>query len=140
MFDYRVHADAESMYNTPPTFSIYIAGLVFKWLLAQGGIKGIAARNEEKAQLLYQAIEDSAGFYSCPVEAPFRSKMNVPFRIHDSALDALFLEQAADRGLVQLKGHRSVGGLRASIYNAMPIDGVKALVNFMHDFASRHPR
>ncbi|GAB2940214.1 3-phosphoserine/phosphohydroxythreonine transaminase [Aquaspirillum soli] len=140
MFDYRVHADAESMYNTPPTFSIYIAGLVFKWLLAQGGIKGIAARNEEKAHLLYQAIEDSAGFYSCPVEAPFRSKMNVPFRIHDSALDALFLEQAADRGLVQLKGHRSVGGLRASIYNAMPIDGVKALVNFMHDFASRHPR
>lgn len=137
MFDLSVHAAAESMFNTPPTYSIYIAGLVFKWLKDQGGVKGIALRNEEKAALLYDAIANSNGFYRCPVDEGFRSKMNVPFCMQDSALDDLFVSEAKDRNLVQLKGHRSVGGLRASIYNAMPIEGVKELVHFMNDFARR---
>ncbi|AVY95330.1 MULTISPECIES: 3-phosphoserine/phosphohydroxythreonine transaminase [Microvirgula] len=135
MFDYRVHADADSMYNTPPTYAIYMAGLVFKWLKAQGGLKGIAARNAEKAALLYQAIDASNGFYRCPVDKPYRSQMNVPFRLPSEALEAQFVESAAAAGLVQLKGHRSVGGMRASIYNAMPLEGVRTLVRFMNDFA-----
>lgn len=135
MFDYRVHADADSMYNTPPTYAIYMAGLVFKWLKAQGGLKGIAVRNAEKAALLYQAIDASNGFYRCPVDKPYRSQMNVPFRLPSEALEAQFVESAAAAGLVQLKGHRSVGGMRASIYNAMPLEGVRTLVRFMNDFA-----
>ncbi|MGE8358264.1 MAG: 3-phosphoserine/phosphohydroxythreonine transaminase, partial [Microvirgula sp.] len=135
MFDYRVHADADSMYNTPPTYAIYMAGLVFKWLKAQGGLKGIAARNAEKAALLYQAIDASNGFYRCPVDKPYRSQMNVPFRLPSEALEAQFVESAAAAGLVQLKGHRSVGGMRASLYNAMPLEGVRTLVRFMNDFA-----
>ena len=135
MFDYRVHADADSMYNTPPTYAIYMAGLVFKWLKAQGGLKGIAARNAEKAALLYQAIDASNGFYRCPVDKPYRSQMNVPFRLPSEALEAQFVESAAAAGLVPLKGHRSVGGMRASIYNAMPLEGVRTLVRFMNDFA-----
>ena len=135
MFDYRVHADADSMYNTPPTYAISMAGLVFKWLKAQGGLKGIAARNAEKAALLYQAIDASNGFYRCPVDKPYRSQMNVPFRLPSEALEAQFVESAAAAGLVQLKGHRSVGGMRASIYNAMPLEGVRTLVRFMNDFA-----
>lgn len=135
MFDYRVHADADSMYNTPPTYAIYMAGLVFKWLKAQGGLKGIAARNAEKAALLYQAIDASNGFYRCPVDKPYRSQMNVPFRLPSEALEVQFVESAAAAGLVQLKGHRSVGGMRASIYNAMPLEGVRTLVRFMNDFA-----
>lgn len=135
MFDYRVHADADSMYNTPPTYAIYMAGLVFRWLKAQGGLKGIAARNAEKAALLYQAIDASNGFYRCPVDKPYRSQMNVPFRLPSEALEAQFVESAAAAGLVQLKGHRSVGGMRASIYNAMPLEGVRTLVRFMNDFA-----
>ncbi|HSC80839.1 MAG TPA: 3-phosphoserine/phosphohydroxythreonine transaminase [Chitinolyticbacter sp.] len=138
MLDYSVHAEADSLYNTPPTFGIYMAGLVFKWLLERGGVAGIEARNIEKAALLYETIDTSAGFYSCPVEKPFRSRMNVPFRLADESLDDAFLEGAKARGLVQLKGHRSVGGMRASIYNAMPLEGVKALCDYMRDFTRSH--
>ena len=138
MYDYRVHADADSMYNTPPTYAIYIAGLVFKWLKQQGGVPGMASRNEEKAGLLYHAIDSSQGFYHCPVETPFRSRMNVPFRLGSPELEAAFLAEADQRNLLQLKGHRSVGGMRASIYNAMPLEGVKTLASFMVDFARRH--
>nr|WP_199065268.1 3-phosphoserine/phosphohydroxythreonine transaminase [Chromobacterium sp. ASV5] len=138
MMNYQVHADADSMYNTPPTYPIYIAGLVFKWLKEQGGVKGMAARNEEKAGLLYHAIESSGGFYHTHIDAPFRSRMNVVFRLKDEALDEVFLLEARKNGLAQLKGHRVVGGMRASIYNAMPIEGVKALAHFMQDFARQH--
>ncbi|TDR71647.1 3-phosphoserine/phosphohydroxythreonine transaminase [Paludibacterium purpuratum] len=138
MLNYRVHADADSMYNTPATFPIYIAGLVLKWIEEQGGIKGIAARNEEKAGLLYHTIDSSGGFYSSHIETPFRSKMNVTFRLRDESLNDSFVSEAKKNGLVQLKGHRVVGGMRASIYNAMPIEGVKSLVHFMQDFARQH--
>jgi phosphoserine aminotransferase len=138
MMNYRIHADADSMYNTPPTFPIYIAGQVFKWLKDQGGIKGINARNEEKAGLLYHAIDSSGGFYISHIEAPFRSKMNVTFSLRDESLNDAFVIDAKKNGLVQIKGHRVVGGMRASIYNAMPIEGVKALINFMLDFARQH--
>ena len=138
MLNYQVHADADSMYNTPATYPVYIAGLVFKWLRELGGIKGMAARNDEKAGLLYHAIESSNGFYYSTVDAPFRSKMNVVFRLKDESLEDTFLSEAKKNGLVQLKGHRAVGGMRASIYNAMPIEGVKALVSFMMDFARQH--
>lgn len=138
MLNYQVHADADSMYNTPATYPVYIAGLVFKWLKELGGIKGMAARNDEKAGLLYHAIESSNGFYYSTVDAPFRSKMNVVFRLKDESLEDTFLSEAKKNGLVQLKGHRAVGGMRASIYNAMPIEGVKALVSFMMDFARQH--
>ena len=141
-FDYRTVSEAGSMYNTPPTWAIYVAGLVFRWLLAQthGALTGLAAvqaRNIEKAGLLYGAI-DRSGFYSNPVEAEARSRMNVPFFLAEPSLEADFLAEARGHGLLQLKGHKSLGGLRASIYNAMPIQGVKALVDFMHDFEMRH--
>ncbi|WP_174874012.1 3-phosphoserine/phosphohydroxythreonine transaminase [Vogesella oryzae] len=138
MLNYQIHADADSMYNTPATYPIYISGLVFKWLKAQGGVKGMQARNDEKAGLLYHAIDSSDGFYYSHIDAPFRSKMNVVFRLKDEALEDTFLSEAKKNGLVQLKGHRSVGGMRASIYNAMPIEGVKSLVHFMLDFARQH--
>ncbi len=136
-FDYKVQADNDSMYNTPPTYAIYVAGLVFKWLKAKGGLAGIEKINVAKAGLLYDLL-DSSEFYRSPVARDDRSRMNVPFTLRDAALDAAFLEQAAQHGLVQLKGHRSVGGMRASIYNAMPLEGVKALVEFMRDFERRH--
>lgn len=138
MLNYQVHADADSMYNTPSTYPIYIAGLVFKWLKEQGGVKGISTRNDEKAGLLYHVIESSQGFYSTHIDAPCRSKMNVVFQMKDSSLDETFLLEAKKNGLVQLKGHRAVGGMRASIYNAMPIEGVKSLANFMMDFARQY--
>ncbi|MDF0605963.1 3-phosphoserine/phosphohydroxythreonine transaminase [Neisseriaceae bacterium TC5R-5] len=138
MLNYQVHADADSMYNTPPTFPLYIAGLVFKWLQEQGGVKGIATRNAEKSGLLNHVIESSAGFYSTHIDAPYRSKMNVVFRLQEEALEEAFLLEARKNGLIQLKGHRAVGGIRASIYNAMPIEGVKSLANFMQDFARQH--
>ncbi|MBM3115430.1 3-phosphoserine/phosphohydroxythreonine transaminase [Jeongeupia naejangsanensis] len=138
MLDYSVHADAESLYNTPPTFGIYVAGLVFKWLLEQGGLAAVEQINIEKAALLYEAIDASNGFYTCPVEKPFRSRMNVPFMLHDDALDDAFLGDAKAAGLLQLKGHRSVGGMRASIYNAMPLEGVQVLTSFMREFARTH--
>ena len=133
VLDYRKMADSGSMLNTPPTFSWYAAGLVFEWLKAQGGIEKMAARNRAKADRLYQAI-DSSDFYSNPVEKKCRSLMNIPFMLADESLNALFLEQAVERGLTSLKGHRSVGGMRASIYNAMPDEGVDALVAFMSEF------
>ncbi|HEX5364492.1 MAG TPA: 3-phosphoserine/phosphohydroxythreonine transaminase [Gallionella sp.] len=138
MLDYQIHADNDSMYNTPPTYGIYMAGLVFQWLKKNGGIAAMEKNNIAKANLLYAAIDASNGFYSCPVNKADRSRMNVPFTLKDAALDSDFLKQAEARGLLQLKGHRSVGGMRASIYNAMPIEGVQALAGFMNEFAKKH--
>lgn len=132
-FDYQTVADNDSMYNTPPTYAIYIAGLVFKWLKAQGGLAAIAEHNRAKAALLYDYL-DSTGFYTAPVARECRSLMNVPFKLKNESLDSAFLKGAEARGMVQLKGHRSVGGMRASIYNAMPLAGVQALVAWMKEF------
>ncbi|MCL4700837.1 MAG: 3-phosphoserine/phosphohydroxythreonine transaminase [Burkholderiaceae bacterium] len=137
MLDYKVQADADSMLNTPPTWAIYIAGLVFQWLKRQGGLGTIERRNIEKAQVLYDYL-DSTQFYRNPVERADRSRMNVPFTLRDAALDAPFLAGAKERRMLQLKGHRSVGGMRASIYNAMPIEGVRALVDYMREFEKRN--
>src|SRR3989338_4142203 len=138
MLDYKTHADAGSMYNTPPTYGIYIAGLVFQWLKKSGGIAAMERANIAKADLLYGSIDASNGFYHCPVNKADRSRMNVPFTLKDAALDGDFLKQAEARGLLQLKGHRSVGGMRASIYNAMPLAGVQAMVDFMNEFSGQH--
>jgi phosphoserine aminotransferase len=137
VLDYAKMAEADSMVNTPPTFSVYLAGLTFKWLLERGGLAAVEKVNVAKAKLLYGYI-DSQDFYSNPVAKEDRSRMNVPFTLRDSKFDAPFLEQAEARGLSQLKGHRSVGGMRASIYNAMPLDGVEALVEFMEEFRKKH--
>lgn len=133
MFDYQVHAAAGSMNNTPPTFAWYMTGLVFKWLKAQGGVEAMAAINARKAARLYAAI-DGSDFYLNPIEPRNRSQMNVPFTLADNSLDALFLAQAEEAGLLNLKGHRSVGGMRASIYNAVPEASVDALIAFMQEF------
>jgi len=137
MFDYRTHAESESMYNTPPTYAWYLAGLVFQWLKGLGGLQAMAAINERKAKALYEAI-DGSDFYANPVDPSCRSWMNVPFTLADPELDAKFLSEATQAGLLTLKGHRSVGGMRASIYNAMPEEGVQALIAFMHDFERRY--
>ncbi|MFT2091149.1 3-phosphoserine/phosphohydroxythreonine transaminase [Paraglaciecola sp. 2405UD69-4] len=134
---YQTIAKFNSMYNTPPTYSWYLAGLVFKWLKAQGGLEKIAAVNTQKAELLYQCIDES-DFYINKVHPDFRSKMNVTFHLPNTDLDGVFLQEAEAEGLVALKGHRKVGGMRASIYNAMPLEGVVALTNFMGDFARRN--
>jgi phosphoserine aminotransferase len=136
-FHWKEQAAADSMVNTPPTYAIYVAGLVFEWLIAQGGLAAVERRNVEKANLLYDTI-DASGFYRSPVRKQDRSRMNVPFRLADEALDGAFLKGAEERGMIQLKGHRSVGGMRASIYNAMPIEGVRALCDYMKDFEKRH--
>ena len=136
VFDYKAQADAGWMLNTPATFSVYIAGLVFKWLKQQGGLAAIEQNNIAKAQLLYDYLDRSA-FFSNPVRKADRSRMNVPFRLKDERLDEEFLKQAKGADMVQLKGHRAVGGMRASIYNAMPFDGVNRLVEFMRDFETR---
>ena len=133
MLDYKTHSENDSMYNTPPTYSWYLAGLVFEWLKEKGGLSAIEKINEEKAGKLYAAIEAS-NFYSSPINENCRSWMNVPFVLADAELDAKFLEEAAKKNLVTLKGHRSVGGMRASIYNAMPAEGIDALVDFMAEF------
>ncbi|NJD23988.1 MAG: 3-phosphoserine/phosphohydroxythreonine transaminase [Betaproteobacteria bacterium] len=138
VMDYSVMAENGSMLNTPPTFAIYIAGLVFQWLKRQGGLAGIAAVNTEKARILYDAIDSSGGFYSNPVDPDCRSAMNVPFVLADPELDTTFLAESKAAGLMALKGHKSVGGMRASIYNAVPLAGVQALVDFMNDFARRN--
>ena len=138
MLDYKTHADNDSMYNTPPTYAIYIAGLVFQMLKRNGGVAAMEKTNIAKAKLLYDAIDASKGFYNCPVALANRSRMNVPFTLKDANLDGDFVKQADARGLLQLKGHRSVGGIRASIYNAMPLAGVQALVDFMHEFATNN--
>jgi phosphoserine aminotransferase len=132
-FEWRTVAANNSMFNTPPTYAIYIAGLVFKWLKRQGGLAAIEARNIEKAKLLYDAI-DTSSFYVNKVECTFRSRMNVPFFLADETRNDAFLAGAKARGLVQLKGHKAVGGMRASIYNAMPEDGVVKLAEFMRKF------
>ena len=136
-FDYKTVADNDSMFNTPPTYAIYIAALVFKWIKDQGGLAAMATHNAAKAALLYDFL-DTTTFYSCPVARDCRSLMNVPFRLKDEKLDEAFLKGAKERGMVQLKGHRSVGGMRASIYNAMPLEGVKTLVAFMKEFEAQH--
>ena len=137
MFDYKTQADADSMYNTPPTYAWYLAGLVFQYVKRKGGLQAMAEINQRKADKLYAAIDDS-GFYRNPVEKSSRSWMNVPFTLADADLDKPFLAEAAQAGLKTLEGHRSVGGMRASIYNAMPEAGVDTLVEFMKDFARRN--
>jgi phosphoserine aminotransferase len=137
MFNYQAHADNGSMLNTPPTFAWYLAGLVFAWLHEQGGLAAMAETNRRKAQRLYAAI-DGSDFYRSPVDAACRSWMNVPFTLANPDLDADFLAQAKVAGLLNLKGHRSVGGMRASIYNAMPEAGVEALIGFMREFERAH--
>jgi phosphoserine aminotransferase len=136
-FDYKTVADNGSMFNTPPTYAIYIAGLVFRWLKAQGGVAAMEARNIAKAELLYGYL-DASGFYSNRVAKEGRSRMNVPFFLHDERLNEAFLAGAREHRLLQLKGHKTVGGMRASLYNAMPLAGVQALVAYMKDFAQRH--
>jgi phosphoserine aminotransferase len=133
MFQYATHSDGGSMYNTPPTYGWYLAGLVFKWLLGKGGLDGMAEINQRKAKALYDTIDGSA-FYANPVSVESRSWMNVPFTLADAELDAKFLQEASAAGLKTLKGHRSVGGMRASIYNAMPEAGVQTLIEFMQEF------
>ncbi len=136
-FDYKQQAEAGSMFNTPPTYAIYIAGLVLKWIKAEGGLVEIEQRNIAKAGLLYDYL-DRSEFFVNPVEPRDRSRMNVPFKLGNEALDEAFLKGAKARGMVQLKGHRVVGGMRASIYNAMPIEGVRQLVEYMREFEARH--
>ncbi len=135
-FEYTIQAANNSMINTPPTYAIYLAGLVFRWIGDQGGLAAVGERNRAKAELLYDCI-DRSGFYRNPIAPADRSLMNVPFHLPDPRLDTEFLEGAKASGLIQLKGHRIVGGMRASIYNAMPIEGVRALVAYMNDFAAR---
>ena len=136
-FDYKVQADNDSMYNTPPTYALYMAGLGFQWLKEFGGLAAMGETNQRKAEKLYAAI-DNSGFYKNPVTKQYRSWMNIPFTLNNAELDADFLASAKAAGLVTLKGHRSVGGMRASIYNAMPEEGVDALISFMQEFAQQH--
>ena len=136
-FDYKQQADNDSMLNTPPTYAVYVAGLVFKWIQSRGGLAAMAEHNRVKAKVLYDYLDGSA-FFSNPVARADRSLMNVPFRLKDESLDDAFLKGALARGMVQLKGHRSVGGMRASIYNAMPVEGVQALVDYMKEFEAQH--
>ncbi len=137
MYDYKAHADNDSMYNTPPTYAVYVAGLVFQWLKRNGGLAGIEKRNIAKAGILYDCL-DSCKVFCCRVAQEDRSRMNVVFTLKDAALDDEFLKGARSRGLVQLKGHRSVGGMRASIYNGMPQEGVQALADYMREFDAKH--
>ncbi|XP_020214573.1 phosphoserine aminotransferase 2, chloroplastic [Cajanus cajan] len=138
MLEYRIHAENHSLYNTPPCYGIYMCGLVFEDLLEQGGLVEVEKKNQKKAEILYSAIDGSNGFYRCPVEKSVRSLMNVPFTLEKSELEGEFIKEAAKENMVQLKGHRSVGGMRASIYNAMPLAGVQKLVSFMKDFQAKH--
>jgi phosphoserine aminotransferase len=137
VFDFKIQADNDSMYNTPPTYGIYIAGLVFQWLKKLGGLDKMEAINIAKSGLLYDYLDQSE-FYHSPVAKDDRSRMNIPFTLKSESLDSAFLKEAEARGLTQLKGHRSVGGMRASVYNAMPMEGVQALVEFMREFEKKH--
>ncbi|MGD8558896.1 MAG: 3-phosphoserine/phosphohydroxythreonine transaminase [Gammaproteobacteria bacterium] len=137
MLDYKTYAESDSMYNTPPTYGWYMAGLVFQWIKDKGGLQAMAEINKRKADKLYAAIDNSS-FYQNPVEKNSRSWMNVPFTLANSDLDETFLKEAKEYGLVTLKGHRSVGGMRASIYNAMPEEGIDVLISFMVDFEKRN--
>lgn len=138
MLDYQSYADTHSLWNTPATFAVYVANLALKWLKGLGGVAAIERRNVEKAALLYDTIDASGGFYSNRVARANRSRMNVPFSLRDESLNPPFLKAAADSGLVQLQGHRTVGGMRASIYNAMPLEGVQSLAAFMKEFQRTH--
>lgn len=138
IFDYRAHAARDSMLNTPPTWNWYLLGLTVRWMLEQGGAAEFARRNAEKAALLYATIDGSGGFYRNEVDPSARSRMNVPFFTCEPALDARFVSEARAAGMLGLKGHKAVGGLRASLYNAMPVEGVQALVDFMRRFQARH--
>jgi phosphoserine aminotransferase len=138
IFRYAEHAANDSMLNTPNTWGWYLAGLTFEWLETQGGLAAMGERNAHKAKTLYDAFENSGGFYRSPVAVNARSRMNVPFTLHDSALDAAFLAESEAAGLLALKGHKAVGGMRASLYNAVPQEAVDVLVNFMRDFAAKH--
>lgn len=138
IFDYRSHARSESMLNTPPTWNWYVLGLTVKWMLDEGGVEEFARRNARKAAMLYEVIDGSGGFYRNEVAPHARSRMNVPFFLREEALDKLFLAESKAAGLLALKGHRALGGMRASIYNAMPEEGVRALAEFMRDFQRRH--
>jgi phosphoserine aminotransferase len=133
MLQYKIHADAQSLYNTPPAYGIYICGKVFKWIKEMGGLAAMKERNEKKAKILYDFLDESKLFKGT-VEKKDRSLMNVPFVTGDADMDAKFVKEAKEAGFENLKGHRSVGGMRASIYNAMPIEGVEALVAFMKKF------
>ncbi|WP_440603970.1 3-phosphoserine/phosphohydroxythreonine transaminase [Bacillus sp. GB_SG_008] len=137
MLNYETYSKHNSLYNTPPSFSIYVTKLVLQWLKAQGGVQAIEKRNHEKAAILYNFLDESSLFTS-PVNATYRSLMNIPFTTSSNERDALFIQEAKKLGFETLKGHRSVGGMRASIYNAMPIEGVQALVDFMHIFEKKH--
>jgi phosphoserine aminotransferase len=136
-FNYKLQAENDSMFNTPPTYAIYIAGLVLKYVKERGGLKAMEEHNKAKAAILYDYLDNSK-FYRNPVAKEDRSLMNVPFKLKDDALDDAFLKGAQAKGMIQLKGHRSVGGMRASIYNAMPVEGVKALVAYMKEFEAQH--
>jgi len=138
IFDYRSHAARDSMLNTPPTWNWYLAGLVFKWMLAEGGVEEFARRNQAKSALVYAAIDGSGGFYRNEVVAGARSRMNIPFFLPDETLTARFVAESKAAGLLALKGHKAVGGIRASLYNAMPVAGAQALVAFMRDFQQRN--
>ncbi|GAA4866299.1 phosphoserine transaminase [Luteimonas vadosa] len=138
IFSYASHLKSDSMLNTPPTWNWYLAGLVFKWMIEEGGVREFARRSEQKAALLYSTIDGSAGFYRNDVDPAVRSRMNVPFFLADAGLDAAFLAEAREGGLIGLKGHRVLGGMRASLYNALPLEGVRALTDFMQDFGRRH--
>ena len=135
---YRSHAEENSLYNTPPVFAVWVMGLVMKWVRDQGGLEGIQKRNEEKAAQLYRAMEASGGFYRCPVDPAVRSTMNVVWRLPSEELEKKFIDEATKAGMLGLKGHRSVGGCRASLYNALPLEGAKTLASFMKEFAARH--
>jgi phosphoserine aminotransferase len=138
MLDYRLQAAKNSLFNTPPSFSIYLLSLVLRWLIGSGGLSEIAKMNEAKAQLLYQAIDDSGGFYRGHAQPQDRSLMNVTFTMESAELESTFAAAALEQGMVGLKGHRSVGGLRASIYNACPLESIEVLVRFMTDFQQKY--
>ncbi|KNC81988.1 phosphoserine aminotransferase, chloroplastic [Sphaeroforma arctica JP610] len=138
MLDYSVMAKNGSMYNTPPCFAIYMAGLVFRYLIDNGGLAAYSKKSDAKSGALYRAIDGSDGFYRAPVEEKSRSRMNIPFRLSKEELEPVFLEEAAKKGMVQLKGHRSVGGIRASIYNAITEEEVSTLIDFMDEFKTTH--
>ena len=138
IFTYGAHAKEHSLLNTPPSFPLYLTGLVLEWIDAEGGLAAMGERNRAKSETLYAAIDGSSGYYTNPVDPRYRSWMNVPFTLNDDTLDAAFLKESEAAGLLALKGHKVVGGMRASLYNAMPMAGVDALVDFMGDFAKRH--
>jgi phosphoserine aminotransferase len=135
---YKVHAEKNSLYNTPPVFAVYALSLVMKWIDGQGGVPALEKRNAEKAALVYGVIDRFTGFYSCPVDRRYRSTMNVVFRLPSEELEKQFVAESVENGMTGLKGHRSVGGIRASLYNALPIESTKALVDFMESFAAQH--